>query len=473
MHRLFICFLFASALSAQAQQSLHNAGNLRVHSGSTVTMFGNFSNGNTAQYINDATVRLIGNLVNDQASMNAGSGTMYLQGSAQQTISGAQTFNTYNLVSNNSAGLVLNNSIGISNQHTFSAGIITSSNTSSFVIYEAGASYSGSSDSRHVNGWVKKRGTTNFIYPVGNGTVLRTISITSLSASSEFNVRHNMTTPNQSNLQSPLYMVDPNEYWNVNQVSGGSAQLLLNWDNSKVPFPNWLLSDIRVAGYNGSLWTNRGGSASGNATTTGTITSNSVSSFGPVTFGSISAILPLNLLSFSAVKEQNHANLFWKTEYELNVDRYEVERKDQDGLKFYKIGQVNALNSPGVNNYNLIDPLPLQQLVQYRLRTVDRDGAYSYSNIITLRSDSEIPLMKLLTNPVRQTVSIAAPATLSGVYRYDVVSSTGMQMQSGNIYVNGSGVYTIYLSQEILPGMYILTVRNKSYTLTEKIVVRP
>ena len=465
----YLLLVFFSAL--HAQQAVTNSGGLQLHSGATVSFFGNFTNNSTASLINNGALSVRGNISNSQASMNAGSGLLTLNGASAQTIDGTQVYNAYNLITNNNSGFTLNNNLSIAGVHTFTAGVITTSSTPNYLIYQAGATYSGSADSRHVNGWVRRSGSTAFEFPVGTGTYLRSFTVSNLSAASVFDARHHVTTTNTANVASPLYMVDPNEYWTLNQVSGGTAQVQLNWDNSKIPFPNWLLSSIRVAEYSSSLWTNRDGNATGDVTTTGSITSSTLTSFGPLTFGSLSATLPMNLLSITARKEEQYNLVEWTTEQELDVLYYGVERKDRDGLKFYQLGKVNANNSAGKSYYSLVDKIPFDGLVQYRIRSVDIDGAESYSNIITLTTRDQSKDMLVLNNPAHAKVQLQVPATLKGKYNYQLLSAAGHTLQSGVLEVTGAGIYSIYLKSSVQRGAYVLHISNGVYRLSSKLII--
>ncbi|MBA2745124.1 MAG: hypothetical protein H0U44_02760, partial [Flavisolibacter sp.] len=300
----FLILYFVFCPFTRAQIDLQNSGTLFITSG-TDTLFinGNLTNTSAAALINNGRLYIKKNLINNQSSMSAGTGTLYLNGTVAQSVSGGQLFKTYNLVSNNTAGITLNNNLSVSNVHTYTAGIITTSVTPNYLIYESGSSYAGNGDTRHVNGWVKKIGSTDFVFPVGNGTVERTVAINSLSASSEFNAKYLTTTPNPYQTLYPIIDVNKNEYWSIGKTSGGSATVTMNWDYSKVYFPNWIVPDIVTAGYNGTDWADNGGVASGDAATTGTITSNSISSFNLFTLGSKSYVLPLTLLNFTASRQ--------------------------------------------------------------------------------------------------------------------------------------------------------------------------
>src|SRR5262249_23380244 len=146
------------------------------------------------------------------------------------------------------------------------------------------------------------------------------------SATGEFNVRYNGSkTPNHTSLYNPLVLVDTFEYWTINRVSGGSAQVTMNWDVSKVPFPLFMLSDIRASYYDGVFWRGIGGTGSGSVLTSGSVTSNSTNIFNTnFVIGSISFLLPIKIISFGASRANGYTRINYTVGSELNVDRYEV-----------------------------------------------------------------------------------------------------------------------------------------------------
>ena len=82
---------------------------------------------NAGVLVNNGSIYLKGNVTNDEASMSPGSGTLYLNGTLAQSIAGSAILKTNNLVSDNSAGITLNNDLSIGGAHTFTAGLVHSS----------------------------------------------------------------------------------------------------------------------------------------------------------------------------------------------------------------------------------------------------------------------------------------------------------------------------------------------------------
>ena len=463
--------LLLFCMYANTQQAVTNSGILQIHTGASVSGFGNFTNTSTATFVNNGNLHVKGHLINDQAAMAIGTGTLYLDGASLQIVAGAQTFKTYHFNTNNSAGITLNDNLSVSGIHTFTNGVITTSATPNYLIYEAGSSYTGDGDTRHVNGWVKKFGSTNFIFPVGNNTVERTIALNSLSAASEFNVKYLANTPNVTQKQAPITTVDNVEYWSVQKISGGTASVAMNWDYSKVYFPNYIVADIRVTGYNGSLWTDNGGSATGNAATTGTITSNSISSFNLFTFGSVSYALPLTLISFNAIRNDNYTLITWTTERETNTDHFVVERSD-NGSSFYVISQLTARNSGITEQYTIRDNGPVNHIAYYRLRSVDKEGKETLSRIVSVKVFSPDNLLTLLINPVRDQISLAASSQLKGIFNYSIRAINGQLIQDGKLIIQNGGQYTIPLKSVPEEGAYTLEVSNGLERFRYKLIIQ-
>ena len=402
--------------------------------------------------------------------MAAGSGTLYLNGSSAQAVNGSQTFKTNNLETNNSAGITIDNDLSVSGVHTFSSGLMASSSIPNYLVYEAGSSYTGDNDSRHVNGWVKKFGTTNFVFPVGDATYERVVGIGNLSASSEINCAYYRPTGNTINLFSPLAMVKANEYWQMDKISGGTAQITLNWDHSKVAMDNVLIIDILSSQYTSGNWTSTGGTASGNVTTTGTITSNALSTFGPLTFGYTSFPVPLKLISFNAKRVSGTSFLKWVTENEQHVDRFDVQRS-YDGNLFATIGQVAARNSGSTEIYNYEDHSVLNGIAYYRIKSVDIDGKFSYSRIAAVSEYDLRSTTFVVLNPARAVITILNKSGENGPFDYFLYNAGGQLLLKGNTNIGINGGAALPLPEHIPAGMYMLELSNDKIQFRQKLLV--
>ncbi|MGQ0738477.1 MAG: hypothetical protein ACT4OJ_05400 [Bacteroidota bacterium] len=470
MCRTFLSVFILICCTGAMAQGFTSSGNLQVHGGGNLSSSLNFTNSSSAVLVNNGSMYLKGDVTNNEASMSAGSGTLYLNGTSAQAIAGSAVLKTNNLVTDNSASITLNNDLSVGGAHTYTAGLIHSSATPNYLIYESGSSCSGSADGRHATGWVKKIGNTDFTFPVGDNTYLRTVALSNISLSSEFNCHYYTPTQNISNLLPLLVKVKGNEYWQIDKVSGGTAQVTLNWDHSKVAMDNITLSDIVAGHYTAGNWTDAGGTASGDVTTTGSVTSGNIVLFSPFTLAYKSFPIPLKLLSFSGWRRAGTTYLHWITENEQDVDRFAVQRSF-DGISFSVIGNITARNSGIRELYNFEDPTVFTGTAYYRLSSIDLDGTFSYSRVIAVSENSSGVSAFVMLNPVRTAITIFNRTGTGGMYDYRLYNSAGQIILKGNISLNSNAAAMIRLPLQIPYGIYSLELVNPKTRFTQQVLV--
>ncbi len=93
-------------------------------------------------------------------------------------------------------------------------------------------------------------------------------------------------------------------------------------------------------------------------------------------------VLPLKLVAFSGTVASKQVQLQWSTAQEINVRKFEIERA-VDAVNFKAIGNVSA-NNASQNKYSFTDKEPLP-IGFYRLKMIDIDGSFTYSNVIEIK----------------------------------------------------------------------------------------
>ena len=95
--------------------------------------------------------------------------------------------------------------------------------------------------------------------------------------------------------------------------------------------------------------------------------------------------LPVELISFTGEERDCTTHLNWQTATETNSDFFVVERS-ANGINYTEIGRLNAAgNSQTLVNYDFIDTNPNVQNY-YRLKQVDLDGTYEYTEVIRINT---------------------------------------------------------------------------------------
>jgi hypothetical protein len=147
-----------------------------------------------------------------------------------------------------------------------------------------------------------------------------------------------------------------------------------------------------------------------NATTRTFVPTTPYTSFSIFTGTDINAPLPVELLSFTATKQGKDILLQWQTASEKNTERFDIERS-YNGVDFEYTGKtVRAADmSNTLRSYNTIDGeyAHTAAVVYYRLKIVDHDGFFEYSNIAAINNwDITSPQVTIYPNPFNTTPTL-------------------------------------------------------------------
>ncbi len=98
--------------------------------------------------------------------------------------------------------------------------------------------------------------------------------------------------------------------------------------------------------------------------------------------------LPITLLSFSAKAQTGYNELRWKIIREVNLREFSVEYST-DGITWAEAGVVLPLDNKVEPDYSFKHPIHEQGNMYYRLKMVDKDYNYTYSQIIGIDTSPE------------------------------------------------------------------------------------
>lgn len=172
-------------------------------------------------------------------------------------------------------------------------------------------------------------------------------------------------------------------------------------------------------------------------------------------------VTPLTLISFSGSTRTNSNILQWETADEKNIRYFDIESSN-DGIEFLSINTVAANNQPGNNHYSYIDSRSSNEKRLYRLKILDNDGKYVYSNIIKLSAQAESRL-EIFPNPVTNHLTISG---LTGKGWLEILSADGNPLHKLNV---SDQTQTINMSA-YSPGFYILRYNNGKEMIHQKVL---
>jgi hypothetical protein len=454
--------LLLLVISIRGQETFHNLGNLTILEDGTLAIYGDFTNNGT---------------------FSSELGTTYLVGNATQNLSGDSSINTYDLVVNNSSGVSLSNELSVEGNLTFFSGIISTDRANSsdeFVHFLAGSSYSGTSNSRYVDGVVRKSGNTAFTFPVGDNSSLRPIGISApLNVSDQFTAYYNYENPGLyytwNSLENTLENVSSREFWILDRNNGSSSvAVTLSWDASSGGVND--MDFLRVSNWDGSQWSDAGNQSTSGTNSSGAILGNSTSSFGPFTLGSTSFSansLPIVLLEFNATPIVEGVKLQWKTASEINNDYFTLERS-VDGEKWDALSRIDgAGTSYQRREYGFIDRFPVRGTSYYRLMQTDYDGSFTYSpvRVVTLSDEALSSSLRIYPNPAKNNITIEKNVSNQGkdLRWFDLLGKEVSAAISITTVGVENGIEKVQADISALPmGTYLLYDSNKRVSIVIK-----
>jgi hypothetical protein len=165
------------------------------------------------------------------------------------------------------------------------------------------------------------------------------------------------------------------------------------------------------------------------------------------------SVLPLRLLSFSGTTISGCNALQWQTANEVNTKEFIVQRS-KDGQQFERIGSRDGIGM-GDNRYQFNDCAGRSAAHFYRLKMVDTDGSFTYSNILLLKPDAGISI-SLYPNPAQDMVVISGEDASLLNSEIRIVSADGTLLKRRLL---TSFPFRLAIA-DLLPGVYQLQFAN-------------
>ena len=442
-----VCLLLFTAISVYGQ-------GLTIGSGTTFTLG------------SSTTLSLSGNWT-DNGTFTAGTGsTVIFNGSSgNQTVTGVETFD--NLTINKTIGnVVLANNINVNGTLTCTSGNLD---------------LDGNSCALGSAGQVSETS--------GNGIINGTLQITQL-----------LNAPNSSNPGNLGAEITSNANLGQTTITRGSAVQTGNGNNSIkryydiTPTTNTGLNATLVFHYftselngltestlslfkstdGGTNWTNEGGTVN---TTAHTVTLSGINSFSRWTLGSTSSPLPVELTSFTASVKGNTVTLNWQTATEVNNYGFEVQRSENrnGSSDWKKIGFVEGNgNSNSPNEYSFTDKPTLGGKFQYRLKQIDNDGSFEYSDIaeVSLNKVTEYKLNQNYPNPFNPSTKLEYSIPSESFVSLKVYDILGNEVATLVNEQQQAGVYRTDFNAANLPsGLYFARITANNFTQVVKMTL--
>jgi len=186
--------------------------------------------------------------------------------------------------------------------------------------------------------------------------------------------------------------------------------------------------------------------------------------------------LPVELTSFTAEVDGKKVNLNWETATEVNNYGFSVERASNSlGMTWEKLGFVNGHgNSNSPKKYSFVDKPSGGREFSYRLKQIDFDGAYEFSEELKISFTDELTfnLVQNFPNPFNPETVIKFELPKASYVKLRVYNTLGEEV--GNL-INekkNAGIYSVDFNAKDLPsGVYLYRLETNGYTQTKKMLL--
>lgn len=177
--------------------------------------------------------------------------------------------------------------------------------------------------------------------------------------------------------------------------------------------------------------------------------------------------LPVELLYFDGNLINGQVLLTWETASEINNAGFEVQRS-QDAQKWETLNFVKGYGTIlEEKHYKYYDQQPKLGVNYYRLKQVDTDETYEYSELISIDyKEIKEEILTVFPNPASNTISIQLPQNQEQSYQFQLLDAFGRVLR-----VWSTPIANYDLSLEGLPnGSYTIIAKSDRSNLSYRFV---
>jgi hypothetical protein len=189
--------------------------------------------------------------------------------------------------------------------------------------------------------------------------------------------------------------------------------------------------------------------------------------------------LPVELTSYTAEIAEKSVELKWKTATETNNYGFEIQRSDvspqQSGNIWSKIGFVEGngtTNAP--KSYSFIDK-SANGKTSYRLKQIDRDGKFEYSQTVEVTAAStpkEFALEQNYPNPFNPTTAISYQLSAFSFTTLKIYDAIGREVATLVNEVKEAGSYSAQFDgTKLSSGLYFYKLTTNQFSSIRKMLL--
>ena len=187
----------------------------------------------------------------------------------------------------------------------------------------------------------------------------------------------------------------------------------------------------------------------------------------------LDVIVPVELTSFTANTDKNDVILTWNTATEVNNQGFEIQRKTSS--EYERVGFVEGKGTTTeVQNYFFRDKDLLSGAYTYRLKQMDFDGSFAYSDEVEIEIDqpSVFYLGQNYPNPFNPSTNIKYSIPADGIVTLKVYDILGKEVSTlVNEYQQAGTFDVVFEGSNLASGVYYYQLITADLTATKKLML--
>jgi hypothetical protein len=184
--------------------------------------------------------------------------------------------------------------------------------------------------------------------------------------------------------------------------------------------------------------------------------------------------VPVELTSFTATSVKDEVKLNWNTATEINNQGFNIERMNSVGV-FENIGYVAGFGTTTEpKSYSYIDSKLETGNYTYRLKQIDFDGSYEYSDEVNVLVElpMEYSLDQNYPNPFNPSTTIKYSIAEDGFVKLAIYNMLGEEVTTLVNTTQKAGKYEVnFNASNLASGVYLYKIESASFNAVKKLML--
>jgi hypothetical protein len=192
-----------------------------------------------------------------------------------------------------------------------------------------------------------------------------------------------------------------------------------------------------------------------------------------------SAIVPVELTNFTSSVENGQVSLSWETSTETNNKGFEIQRKvgspQSSVSKWEKVGFVEGRGTTSQKQFYSFTDAPLKDgIYSYRIKQIDFDGNFKYSNQIEVNFQrlTNFTLLQNYPNPFNPSTTVSYQVPFASYVNIKIFDALGSEIALLVNEIKQSGTHEVSFNASGLPsGLYLYRMNVNDQSFTKKMML--